>query len=181
MPDQPAITFRYNYHGGTHDGLVDTGPPGGFYSAWIRFDSNEFYQQREPHGPPVDGIVDLHLYLTLQTEGTESDCQRLRAAIHEHRSQWADDRCWLDDQKLYAVLGDGDLGDNTVGDPAAMRRNCDRFIAQRCAAGGAWRSYAELEAENAQLRLRLKELEPYVARIGLTTDIPDSVAHKERP
>lgn len=80
--------------------------------------------------------------------------ERAKAAIRKHRNQHGDDRCWLDDQELYAVLDDGDLGDNRVGDPAAMLENCKRFIAQRCIAGGPWVSYAELEG---QLKARERE------------------------
>ena len=32
--------------------------------------------------------------------------ERLEAAIREHRDQKGDDRCWLDDLKLYDVLGE---------------------------------------------------------------------------
>jgi hypothetical protein len=74
-----------------------------------------------------------------------------RDAIRTHRSQHLDDRCWMDDQELYAVLGDGDLGDNSTPDKAKMLENCSRFIDQRCKPG-EWKSYQELEAEVAALR-----------------------------
>lgn len=61
----------------------------------------------------------------------------------------------MDDQELYAALKDGNLGDNTVGDPQKMLRNCQRYIELRCKGGGNWKSYAELEAENAELRNQL--------------------------
>lgn len=82
---------------------------------------------------------------------------RLRAAVINHRSQRSDDRCWLDDQELYAVLGDGDLGDNRVGDKTAMLENCKRFLDQRCQAGG-WKTYAEMEAERERLCDSVKPL-----------------------
>jgi hypothetical protein len=76
----------------------------------------------------------------------QAEIRNLRAAIGAHRAQRSDDRCWEDDQTLYAALGDGDLGDNRVGDPEAMLANCRRFIERRCA-GGGWTTYAELEAK----------------------------------
>ena len=76
--------------------------------------------------------------------------ETLLAAIQEHHRQKADDRCWLDDVKLYAAAGLAPP-DNRIGDPAAMLENCKRYIAQRCQ-GGAWKSYAELENENKLLQ-----------------------------
>jgi hypothetical protein len=32
--------------------------------------------------------------------------EKLEAAIRKHRDQRGDDRCWLDDMELYAVIGD---------------------------------------------------------------------------
>lgn len=68
----------------------------------------------------------------------------LENAIKEHRDQKADDRCIEDDDRLYEALGDGIKCDRRVGDKAAMLRNCERFIDNRCESGG-WASYAELE------------------------------------
>lgn len=88
--------------------------------------------------------------------GSVQDCIKaaereiaLRKAIEEHRDQKADDRCWLDDLKLYAAAG-LHVADNTISDPAAMLENCKRFIACRMARG-EWATYQELEA-------RIKEL-----------------------
>lgn len=71
--------------------------------------------------------------------------QELESAIREHRSQKADDRCIEDDDRLYAVLGDGIKCDRRVGSKEEMLKNCSRFIDRRCEAGG-WPTYAELEA-----------------------------------
>ena len=87
-----------------------------------------------------------------------AEIKKLRDAIAEHRDQRADDRCFLDDQKLYAVLEDGDLGDNHVGDQCAMLENCRRYIAQRTQNGGPWKSYADLERELASVYKRYEEL-----------------------
>ncbi len=80
------------------------------------------------------------------SESLEQEVARLRAAIAEHRAQKADDRCWLDDLKLYAVLDDEVEPDNRVGDKYLMLANCARFIDRRCE-GGEWTSYIELERE----------------------------------
>jgi hypothetical protein len=68
----------------------------------------------------------------------------LEEAIRTHRDQKADDRCIEDDDRLYAVLNDGVVCDRHVGDKAAMLRNCERFISNRCLSG-KWPTYAELE------------------------------------
>ncbi|MDE2104902.1 MAG: hypothetical protein KGL39_47130 [Patescibacteria group bacterium] len=89
-----------------------------------------------------------------------AEVRTLRAAIKAHHDQRADDRCWEDDVALYRAANlevPPDL--NCVGDPAAMLANCPRYIAQRCQAGGGWRSYAEIEAENERLRKELESQE----------------------
>ena len=84
--------------------------------------------------------------------------ETLMRAIQEHRSQRADDRCWMDDDKLYEAAG-LPPADRRVGDKVAMLRNCERFIDQRCESGGPWKSYAGLEQENADLKRQLLAVE----------------------
>lgn len=84
------------------------------------------------------------------------EAERLRTAIAEHHAQRADDRCIADDDRLYAAAGLPPC-DRRVGDKEAMLENCKRFIERRCEGGGPWKSYAELEAENEQLRCQLPE------------------------
>lgn len=79
----------------------------------------------------------------------------LEQAIREHRAQKADDRCWEDDQKLYAALGDGDLGDNTTCDPCVMLENCKKFILHRME-GGSWPSYQQLQQEVTLLKAQVQ-------------------------
>lgn len=81
---------------------------------------------------------------------------KLQDAIRKHRRQRSDDRCWADDEELYAVLEDGDLGDNRVGDKAAMLKNCERYLQNRCE-GGGWPTYAELEAKVKDLETKLEK------------------------
>lgn len=80
----------------------------------------------------------------------------LEEAIKTHRSQKADDRCIEDDDRLYAVLGDGIACDRRVGNKAEMLKNCERFIANRCEAG-TWKSYAELESKVEDLKRELAD------------------------
>jgi hypothetical protein len=75
--------------------------------------------------------------------------ERAEAAIRKHHDRHADDLCWMDDNELYAAIGLPPR-EPTVGDPAAMLANCQRYIAQRCKPGGDWKSYAELEARLAE-------------------------------
>jgi hypothetical protein len=86
-----------------------------------------------------------------ELERLRDENKRLRAAIKKHHEQRADDRCFLDDAELYAAVGLAPA-DVRVGDKDAMLANCKRFLAQRCEGGGPWKSYAELEAENARLK-----------------------------
>lgn len=79
-------------------------------------------------------------------EAIKQERDRLRAAIIEHRSQIADDRCIADDQKLYAALGDGVDADYRVGDKFEMIKNCIAFVEKRCTAGG-WVTYAEMRQQ----------------------------------
>lgn len=95
----------------------------------------------------------------LEQDGTVERALReyiglLENAILEHYNQKADDLCWMDDNKLYEVMGLPPR-DNTVGDPCAMLENCKRYIEQRCQGGGPWKSYADLEKENNKLRTAL--------------------------
>ena len=93
-----------------------------------------------------------HEVKVMLVEELNDRVKQLEDAIREHRNQRADDRCWLDDLTLYAVLNDDVVTDNRVGDQCAMLRNCERFIKNRCDGGGPWKSYAELETENELLR-----------------------------
>lgn len=76
----------------------------------------------------------------------EAEVERLREAIRTHRGQKADDRCVEDDDRLYAVLGDGIKCDRRVGSKFEMALNCMRFLERRCQ-GGYWPSYVQVEAD----------------------------------
>ena len=55
----------------------------------------------------------------------EKEIDRLRAAIRKHRDMRGDDRCYLDDAELYAVLPEGDT--RPASDSAVTEENCRRF------------------------------------------------------
>lgn len=88
----------------------------------------------------------------------QKQIERLEGAVKEHRSQKLDDRCWMDDQKLYAVLSDGDLGDNATPPKEKMLENCRRYIEQRCKPG-EWQTYQQLEQERDSLKSQLAAME----------------------
>lgn len=97
-------------------------------------------------------------------------CQQplgLHQTVAQHHGQKADDRCWEDDDRLYAAAGLPPC-DRRVGDKVAMLRNCERFISRRCE-GGRWPSYAELEAELADLR-------DFRDRVEGLTEVPKTLA-----
>lgn len=54
---------------------------------------------------------------------------RLRDAIRKHRDYRGDDRCFLDDEELYAILPEGYTPRER--DSAVELKNCERFIASR--------------------------------------------------
>ena len=58
---------------------------------------------------------------------------RLESAIREHRDAQGDDRCWLDDVKLYRALnGTGDFGPDMELPPKCdFLMSCARFWEQR--------------------------------------------------
>src|SRR5579859_3417320 len=58
------------------------------------------------------------------------EIMRLRNGIRDHRDQRGDDRCWIDDEKLYGLLPEG-VKAQTALDSGLMIRNCQRFIETR--------------------------------------------------
>lgn len=79
----------------------------------------------------------------------------LEAAIRTHRDERGDDRCWMDDATLYAVLPET-VAPGELPPPEEMLENCKRFIALRYCQGEKYvspqRRIEELEAEVARLR-----------------------------
>lgn len=87
------------------------------------------------------------------------------SVIKDIHSQHADDLCWMDIDRIFQAVNLL-MPDRRVGDKAAMKRNCNRFIDVMCQ-GGEWKSYAELERENAHLKNRIKHLERELEFEGL--------------
>lgn len=54
---------------------------------------------------------------------------KLLQAIRKHRDQRGDDRCWMDDEELYAALPEGYTP--PARDTAVMLKHCERFIVCR--------------------------------------------------
>ena len=110
---------------------------------------------------------------------TEHD--RVRAAIVEMHGQPADDKCWQDASKVYAACGLPDP-DRRVGSKAEMLKNCERYVNQQCEEGGPWKSYAELESENARLETIVhKALKWWNVERGYDVDgseLPPRMTHK---
>ncbi len=65
--------------------------------------------------------------------------EALEAAIRKHRDQHGDDRCYLDDFELYAILPEGAPGPEALAlpDRATFLANCARFHATRQVPGTA--------------------------------------------
>lgn len=67
----------------------------------------------------------------------------LLATIEEVHSQYTDDVCWMDFDRIFIAAG-LPIPDRRIGDKGAMLWNCSRFIDRMCK-GGDWPSYTELE------------------------------------
>lgn len=93
-----------------------------------------------------------------------AEVERLRAAIRQHRDQRGDDRCWLDDARLYRSLGadpeDCNI-DGTLPPKCEFLKSCERYWEQRQSANEKLSSeasamtVAQLEAEIARLKAEL--------------------------
>ncbi len=55
-----------------------------------------------------------------------SEIRRLRMAIRNHRDQRGDDRCWMDDNELYAVLPEGVNAEFQLPEKRTFLGNCAR-------------------------------------------------------
>lgn len=77
----------------------------------------------------------------LQGKGTElvmknrelsAEVEKLRDGIRYHRDQKGDDRCWVDDLRLYELLPEGAEGyDSTLPPEEVFLENCKRFCRSR--------------------------------------------------
>jgi hypothetical protein len=61
-----------------------------------------------------------------------AEAKKLRAAIRYHKDQKGDDRCWVDDLRLYEALPEGAAGhDSTLPTEEVFLENCKRFCRSR--------------------------------------------------
>jgi hypothetical protein len=98
-----------------------------------------------------------------------NELEVLRDAVREHRDQRGDDRCWLDDEKLYAALPEG-YTPPTRSETVELSL-CQRYIASRhhpCTEYvSPQRRIEELEKELADLRAVISKL-PVVVQDDIT-------------
>lgn len=65
-------------------------------------------------------------------EQLRDEAKKLRAAIRYHRDQKGDDRCWVDDIRLYEALPEGPSNyDPTLPPEDVFLENCKRFCRSR--------------------------------------------------
>jgi hypothetical protein len=95
-----------------------------------------------------------------------SEIRRLQAAIRRHRDYRGDDRCFLDDRELYAVLPEGYTP--PAKDSAVTLAQCERYIACRQDPATEYvspqRRIEELEAQVKLLNEALTQTDPDSAR-----------------
>ena len=69
---------------------------------------------------------------TMSLEELKEETKKLRAVIRYHRDQKGDDRCWVDDLRLYEMLPEGSVGyDSTLPTEEVFLENCKRFCRSR--------------------------------------------------
>lgn len=96
---------------------------------------------------------ELQLKLSMAKERIEE----LESAIRGHRDQRGDDRCWMDDEKLYEALPEGvGESDRRLCDPTTMLKNCEKYIASRHDPSLA---YLSPQRQIEDLEARIRELE----------------------
>jgi hypothetical protein len=123
----------------------------------------------------VDGMESLSETHQEEIARLTAEVARLRAAIREHRDQRGDDRCWMDDETLYAALPEGFTP--PTRDAGVELANCARFIACR---GNPKTEYVSPQREIDRLRAECGELRRALERAhdaGRRLDLAEAVAH----
>ena len=70
--------------------------------------------------------------LIQETRDQRTEIKRLQDGIRYHRDQKGDDRCWVDDLRLYELLPEGPAGyDSTLPPEDVFLENCKRFCRSR--------------------------------------------------
>ncbi len=79
----------------------------------------------------MDSVQDDDL-VQMDEEQLRAEVKKLRAVIRYHRDQKGDDRCWVDDLRLYEALPEGSAGyDSTLPPEDVFLENCKRFCRSR--------------------------------------------------
>lgn len=107
-------------------------------------------------GPGEGGWAVFAEKVVAERDALTEENGKLKAAIRSHRDERGHDRCWLDDQKLYAVLGEGGA-DGTLPPRAEFLSNCERYYDIR-RDKGEWtptseRDFAIARAQQAEAAL----------------------------
>lgn len=69
---------------------------------------------------------------SMSIEELKLEAKKLRDSIRYHRDQKGDDRCWVDDLRLYEALPEGAVGhDSTLPTEEVFLANCKRFCQSR--------------------------------------------------
>jgi hypothetical protein len=80
---------------------------------------------------PMDSDQDADL-AQMDEEQLRAEVKKLRGVIRYHRDQKGDDRCWVDDLRLYEILPEGAEGyDPTLPPEDVFLDNCKRFCRSR--------------------------------------------------
>jgi hypothetical protein len=101
---------------------------------------------------------------TVASASLAYEVKRLQEAIRTHRDARGDDRCWLDDQALYAALPEGTQPNTTLPPEEKFLANCRRFWQARQNPGCPYETeedrrraldaeLREAKIERAQLRI----------------------------
>ena|SRR3990167_7674854 len=99
----------------------------------------------------------LNISFADDLEAVLAENERLRKGIREHRDQHGDNRCFLDDRKLYKLLGESVPGCE-LPPHDEMMESCRRYSLQRRGGTlGGGRTIAQLEEEVRQLQDMLGE------------------------
>ena len=62
----------------------------------------------------------------------KEEVKKLRNIIRYHRDQKGDDRCWVDDIRLYETLPEGSVGyESTLPSEEVFLSNCKKFCQSR--------------------------------------------------
>lgn len=69
--------------------------------------------------------------LSLSARQMRKEITRLRNAIREHRDEKGHGRCWLDDQRLYAVLLENQTADFSLPSRDEFLANCGLYWQER--------------------------------------------------